>query len=517
MNRKTAFALFLILLVGVFLRLRNLDKDLLWQDEAEVVIYAKQILSNGFPNEYYRGIPLYVSPLINETIDSEMYQYKQRDFRDTLPVYHPMADAYLTALSFFFLGTSTFAARLPFALLGIVSIFLVYKLGEFLYNEKVGLFASVLQVMNTLLILYERQDRYYSLSIFGFLATIYFSLKAFKTDSISYYVLSSISLVLLFYSQPIIAIIVFALLFFYNICTGDYKVFYKKNYLLSLTIILAFLIPYLIIIRPWNIEGLHISTTDIMEKLIISLFFLNGITYNIGFIPFCISAIFLLHRSSLSDKFIILSWLVYIAIALVMTPSLSFYPRLFIQMLPTFYITIASMMDFVYVSLKKLKLDYGLRLILISSLILFIAIFPYIFALRPKLDSPLFDFLNNRGIEGFDAWVKTNSAWTGNVISLLERENVSSEWVFTTYGNAPLLWYTNYRVQLIWPVKKEFLNSYKERFWVVVDPESDDDCKWFNFYINNAESICKDVNYQEVIKKCKDYELPDNVTVYRCN
>jgi 4-amino-4-deoxy-L-arabinose transferase-like glycosyltransferase len=291
MDRRILFILFLILLVGTFLRLRSLDEDLLWQDEAEVAIYARQIVSGGFPNEYYRGIQVYVSPLIPEKVDSVMYEYKQRDFRDGLAVYHPPADAYLTALSFFLLGTSTFAARLPFALLGIASLFLIYQLGKFLYNTRIGLFACILQATSVLLILFERQSRYYSLSVFGFLAMLYFSLKAFRTGTMLYYAASSLSFVLLFYTQPIIAIIAITSLVFYNIYIGKYKILFSKKYILSLATSLSLLTPYLIIIRPWEISGSYLGSFEI-SKLLILPFFINEVIYNVGSMALLISAIF---------------------------------------------------------------------------------------------------------------------------------------------------------------------------------------------------------------------------------
>jgi hypothetical protein len=184
-------------------------------------------------------------------------------------------------------------------------------------------------------------------------------------------------------------------------------------------------------------------------------------------------------------------------------------------MLPTFFIAIASMVDFVYESLKKIRCE--LRLVLILSFILFITLFPYLLSFKPKSSIPLYDFLTNKEIEGAGDYIKTSSRWIDDVISLLKRENVSSEWIFTTYQNAPLLFYTDYKVQLIWPVKKEFLETYKERFWIVIDPESDKHCWWFNLYTGNVESICKNKNYYGIVERCKDYRFYNNVTVYRCN
>lgn len=180
MSKKSkyhAYIFFTLLVCGTYLRLYNLDNTLLWQDEAETAFYAKQVLDFRLPNAYdvQRGLFLYIGALIPIAqsdsslglIDPSMYDFVQEDFdNDGRLIKHPYGDILLTALSLVIFGPSTFSARFLFALTGVFSLILTYKLATYLYNQRIGLIALVFQTFNIVLIAYERQTRLYSLGVF---------------------------------------------------------------------------------------------------------------------------------------------------------------------------------------------------------------------------------------------------------------------------------------------------------------------------------------------------------------
>src|SRR5215470_5794462 len=88
------------------LALYGLDRPRLWVDEAETALLARSIRVYGIP-EARVG-----SDLISQEIGREFGP-------DLVWRWTPWLDKYVAAGSFALLGESTFAARLPFALIGL--------------------------------------------------------------------------------------------------------------------------------------------------------------------------------------------------------------------------------------------------------------------------------------------------------------------------------------------------------------------------------------------------------------
>jgi 4-amino-4-deoxy-L-arabinose transferase-like glycosyltransferase len=61
---------------------------------------------------------------------------------------HPPAVAYLLAISRFLFGGSELGVRMLFALIGVANVWLVYRLGKYLYDDRVGLLGALLLAIN---------------------------------------------------------------------------------------------------------------------------------------------------------------------------------------------------------------------------------------------------------------------------------------------------------------------------------------------------------------------------------
>ena len=156
----------IILTLGAFLLLFGLDDRPFWQDEAETAGLAKSVIKYGVPLAY-DGVNI---------ISQEQGREYDVNF---LWRWSPWMQIYVAAAGFRFGGVNTFAGRLPFALMGLACIFLVYRLVRHNFGDRTwALWAATLLTCSVPFLLFARQCRYYSL---GALFTL-MSLYDFKED-----------------------------------------------------------------------------------------------------------------------------------------------------------------------------------------------------------------------------------------------------------------------------------------------------------------------------------------------
>jgi hypothetical protein len=153
----------LIYSVAVFLLFYNLSDRLMWGDEAATALLAKNIGQYGLP-------------LNNDgkNVIAEEPSGKTRANERGVWIWDTWSAYYLTALSFKLFGETTFAARLPFALMAFFAVLLVRPMSlSFYKNEKVAIIATILLIGCVPFLLHARQCRYYSLMVFTTLWMLY--------------------------------------------------------------------------------------------------------------------------------------------------------------------------------------------------------------------------------------------------------------------------------------------------------------------------------------------------------
>lgn len=133
-NNNIDYILISILLITSFLRLYHLDFQSAWADE---VLNLKE----------------------SETSLSFKEVYDIVLFRDSTSFLYIFSVHYLSIL----IGHTIFTARLISAVSGILSVFYIYKLGNLIYNKRVGYFAAILLSVNLFHIEYSQEGRSYSL------------------------------------------------------------------------------------------------------------------------------------------------------------------------------------------------------------------------------------------------------------------------------------------------------------------------------------------------------------------
>jgi Dolichyl-phosphate-mannose-protein mannosyltransferase len=159
---RIAIAVAGLLILGALLIFSNLDDRYLWEDEAETALLAKNVLRFGVPIAW-DGVNL-ISQECGTDFDAN-YLWRQTPW---LPIY-------LTAASFALFDVSTFTARLPFALLGLLSVPSLYALAQRVFaDRRISLIAAASLLLSVPFLLHVRQCRYYSLAILAVIWILYF-------------------------------------------------------------------------------------------------------------------------------------------------------------------------------------------------------------------------------------------------------------------------------------------------------------------------------------------------------
>ncbi|MDD5439535.1 MAG: glycosyltransferase family 39 protein [Candidatus Omnitrophica bacterium] len=152
--KKNGWDIFLIAITPVlfFLVFWNLGDQYLWYDESQTAVLSRSVLQYGYPRASI-GDFLVTTDEVYGIAGSYIAQ--------------PWLQNYVCAASFGLLGESTASARLPFALFGFLSFYLLYYLGRRLFNDPwVCRIAVVIAMTSVPYLLHIRQCRYYSLTIF---------------------------------------------------------------------------------------------------------------------------------------------------------------------------------------------------------------------------------------------------------------------------------------------------------------------------------------------------------------
>lgn len=155
--------MFYLLTISIILRLVLINQSL-WLDES---IQALALMGRQGP----------------------LMQYALADYQP--PLYHFVGYAFTHLL-----GYSELVLRLPSLLSGVLTVYFVAKIGQFIGSRKVGIVAGLLAATNPLLIYYSQEGRTYALTTFLVTASFYYFIKILKNKndlpSTIYYLLSTV-------------------------------------------------------------------------------------------------------------------------------------------------------------------------------------------------------------------------------------------------------------------------------------------------------------------------------------
>jgi uncharacterized membrane protein len=103
-------------------------------------------------------------------------------------LYYPLLQVWINIF-----GQSVFAVRLPAALVGVVTVPLIYKVGKLLLGQKIGLISALLFSISILHIYYSQQAHSYALFAFLSLLSFYYLWQAIRHNRRYYWLLFGLS------------------------------------------------------------------------------------------------------------------------------------------------------------------------------------------------------------------------------------------------------------------------------------------------------------------------------------
>lgn len=250
---KRNYILAIILLIGLILRFYHIDFQSVWLDEIHT-------LNESNPN----------TPL------SELY--------NTIMAAEQMPPLYFYLLYFFFkiFGYSILVARLFSAILGVLSIFSLYKFSKEFIDKKTAIVASFLLSINVFHLYYCQDARPYILLFLFTILSFYGLIKFLKENSFKNAILFGVYTGLMisthFFGLFVLFAQLFILLFFLIIIEKDKRInFFKFSFLSGIITILLFIPAIKIFINVSEIKEFWIPAPTIDAfTLIFKEFFGNS-------------------------------------------------------------------------------------------------------------------------------------------------------------------------------------------------------------------------------------------------
>jgi len=146
------FLTLLLIIVSAVLLFWRLDGAYLWRDETTTANWARLMSESG------SGLP--------RVFDGRQLAVQADDGHDAssklLPAMQSWLQFYVSAASFRLLGVSDFSARIPYAIFGALSLWLLYRIGTLLFGPGVlALMLPALAVTSVHFLNAARQGRYY--------------------------------------------------------------------------------------------------------------------------------------------------------------------------------------------------------------------------------------------------------------------------------------------------------------------------------------------------------------------
>lgn len=444
-----------VIILGLFLYFTNLGNIYLWQDEAQTALISQTVLQNGIPKGT-DGKNFFSQELGAEY--GEDYTYK----------WHTWLPFYILAATFKAFGSTTFTARLPFALFGLASLLLTYFLTRKLFdNERTAVMSTLVLLFSVPFMILSRQSRYYSMTAFFSLMTAYGYqrlVRGEKHGSLAYFAGAT----LLFHTHYIyVATLVTAL-------SVHLLLFYHerwKPFLIATLAVLVFNGPWIIWLSSMNYGEQYGSTLFAWQPFAWRLTGFGKDIFQYLFspyilvIPVVVAAYMRLRKRALPGPDKNLAAAICLPVlfigSTVMALSLSApapFFRYLAPLIPFFAILAGSV--FAY----AMQLHKVAGVILVAGLIFFSPMKDYLYELTHDYNGP---------IEGIATFLNENA----------DKDDV----VAITYGDMPLKFYTDLRI--VGGLTGEDLAPAKEADWIIIRKHviSDKDMNVRNYLISNID------------------------------
>lgn len=261
---KNNYLIIVILLLSAFLRFFHLDYQSPWLDEIHT-------LNEANPNAS-------LSEVYSQILSGEQMP----------PLYF-----YILYFLFKIFGYSIFVARFFSAILGVLSVYVLYKLVKELIDKKTALVAALLFGMNYFMIYFSQEARPYTLFTLFMLLSFYRMLMYLKSSTIKNAIWFGLTASLMLHSHFIGFFTLFAqaiifLLFLFLKKDLDKKQFFKGSIIAAIVFLIAYIPSMHSLMKIFSIKSFWISAPgpDSFKLIYKSFFgnseiiiFLNGVLF----------------------------------------------------------------------------------------------------------------------------------------------------------------------------------------------------------------------------------------------
>lgn len=328
-------SIILIAIIAGIIFLTNLGGQYYSLDEPETVILGRTILKQGLPLAWDGQNFVSGTNGLDSSFIFGKYIWK----------WHPWFQHYLAAASIFIFGDSVGGSRFLFALFGVGSVLVIYKIAELIFQNKSVAFLVSLQLIFLLpFFLYVRQVRYYAPAAFFSLVILFLLLIYLKRNwNLKEKIFMGLSTFFLFMSNYVLwfSTILIIIPIFFLFKKRDKKIF------AVLIAEIIFAVAWFVVFKPY---GGNVMVSNSIHGSLINNFktyisYINGFIFPLLLIPL----VFILIRNSkkLVYFFLILFWII-VKLA-VDTAFLDPHGRYLIDLFPVFIV----LYGFIYLFLLK--------------------------------------------------------------------------------------------------------------------------------------------------------------------
>lgn len=238
---KVWVAVFVFVASG-YLTLTGLDNPSFWDDEARTAIVAKNFLASG-------QLTLWDG--------RNLLAYRRgAGMEPGLKVHYFSLHYPVTALSFRLFGVSTWAARFPFAIAGLATLFVFAMILREEFGTQSWLWVYSLGVLafSVTFLLHIRQSRYYALSLLFSSFSYYLYRRCLRTRHIGWFILLAISSIALLYSNFLVggAFLLSLGILHLVFHRSDFSIKDWAKAALAVTIFASATVPYVLINKTWR-------------------------------------------------------------------------------------------------------------------------------------------------------------------------------------------------------------------------------------------------------------------------
>lgn len=466
-SRIDVFAIFWILLI-IALLMGNLSSSPLWQDEAESALNSLTISSGSpIPKGSADGSPALLHEMsLYFKADSPKYEYLPTHYLKTPYVtIHGWLPYYFIRLGIAIFGKNEFGPRVFSVVFFGLSLAALYMMLRQSTSPVVALCVVVYFSLMSTMLGYAMQARYYAYEMFFNLFGIFSFWRFTQNQSRSRFWIWVISEILLYYtfiSAFILHQAVFVLFFLMS------RRALLIRYCLFVAVVGMFALPHLWITK-FPVLALKIPAchTINLKSLLMLLSVLEGNVFLvISIIAFISVHVFRIIKHTLYgtckdidysfNMICLLMIMVGYPLFTYTSPLASFYPRLFIPITP---FLIFAAFSHISPNLEREKGYYMLRVVIFVCIFLFVIFNPItkgngstisdLVTLRLKLNK------NQTG----------DTRWVFDALKYIRSTDARKPLILTSFNHFVIAYYTNYEVELIWPLKKGYIDNLEKRFF----------------------------------------------------